>query len=54
MQFFEAADEVWKPGITVGAFESGDTVVTTDFLLISPIDKAFHKSTGKCNRGLSA
>lgn len=47
MQFFNAADEIWKPGITAGTFSDGDYVLKTNFLLISPIDKAFHKSAGE-------
>lgn len=47
MKFFKAADEIWKPGITAGTFFDGDYVLKTNFLLISPIDKAFHKSTGE-------
>ena len=46
-QFFKAANEIWKPGVTAGTFIDGDYVLKTNFLLISPIDKAFHKSTGE-------
>ena len=47
VQFFKAADELWKPGITAGAFSDGDYVLKTNFLLITPIDKDYHKSVGK-------
>ena len=47
IQFFKAADEIWKPGITGGTFSDGDYVLKTNFLLISPIDKDYHKSVGK-------
>lgn len=47
LQFFKAAEEIWKPGITAGTFSDGDYVLKTNFLLISPIDKSFQKSAGE-------
>ena len=48
MQFFKAAAEIWKPGITAGTFSDDMHVFKTNFVLVTAIDKAFHKSAGEC------
>ena len=47
MQFFKAATEIWKPGTTAGTFSDDMHVFKTNFLLVTAIDKAFHKSAGE-------